>query len=114
MEAISMDLRRRVADALDHGAESVSAVARRFEVSRRWIYQFIKLREETGDIAPRVGNTGRPRKVTDRQLQKIKERLDEKPDATLDELRRHCRTSGSVMAVFRVLQAEDITRKKKV
>lgn len=114
MEALSLDLRRRVAEALDRGNESISLIARRFEVSRRWIYQFINLRRETGDIIPRSGNVGRPRKITERQLEKIKERLEEKPDATLDELRRHCRTSASIGAVFRVLQAEDITRKKKV
>ena len=114
MEALSLDLRSRVAEALDSGSESISSIARRFEVSRRWIYQFIELRLETGDIAPREGNVGRPRKITERQLEKIKERLAEKPDATLDELRRHCRTSGSIGAVFRVLEAEGITRKKKV
>ena len=114
MEALSLDLRRRVAEALDQGSETISSIARRFEVSRRWIYQFIDLRRETGDIVPRSGNAGRPRKITERQLEKIKERLEDRPDATLDELRRHCRTSGSIGAVFRVLQAEQITRKKKV
>ncbi|MEZ6122700.1 MAG: IS630 transposase-related protein [Planctomycetaceae bacterium] len=114
MEALSLDLRRRVADALDKGGEAVSSIARRFEVSRRWVYQFIDLRRETGDIVPRSGNVGRPRKITERQLEKIKDRLKEKPDATLEELRRYSRTSGSIGCVFRVLQAEKITRKKKV
>ncbi len=114
MEAISLDLRRRVADTLDQGTEAISSIARRFAVSRRWIYQFIELRSETGGIAPRPCGAGRPRRITPRQLEKIRERLVEKPDATLDELRRYCRTSASVTAVFRVLQAEGITRKKKV
>ena len=114
MEAISVDLRRRIAAALDEGTEAITAIARRFKVSRRWIYNFIELREQTGDIVRRPHGGGRKRKVTGRQLGKIKERIAERPDATLDELRRYSRTRASITAVFRVLQKEGISRKKKV
>ena len=113
MDAISMDLRKRVAAALDQRTDTISAIARRFKVSRRWIYDFIKLRKETGDIAPRPHGGGPVPKVTPRQTEKIKERLKQKSDATLDELRRYCRTSASITTVFRVLQKEQITRKKR-
>lgn len=114
MEAISEDLRRRIATALDDGTAAIAAVARRFDVSRRWVYNFIELREQTGDIAARPHGGGRTRKITETQIEKIKARIAENPDATLDELRRCCRTEASITAVFRVLQAEGITRKKKV
>ena len=114
MEAISMDLRRRVATALDDKTESISAIANRFGVSRRWVYDFIALREETGGIAPRPHGGGPLPKVTPRQTEKIKERLEQKCDATLDELRRYCRTRASITSVFRVLRKENITRKKRV
>jgi len=114
MEAISIDLRRRVAAAVDDGNVAIAVIARRFEVSRRWVYKLIELREETGDIIPRQGKGGPTPKITPRQIEKIKERLQSKPDATLDELRRYCRTSASITSVFRVLQREQITRKKRV
>ena len=113
MEAISIDLRRRVAVALDEKNESVAAIARRYRVSRRWVYNFIDLREETGDIVPRQGKGGPTPKVTARQIEIIKERIQNKPDVTLDELRRYCRTSASITSVFRVLRKENITRKKR-
>ena len=113
MEAISMDLRRRVAAALDQGKEAITAIAERFQVSRRWVYNFIELREETGDIAPRPHGGGATSAVTARQIEKIKERIQDKPDATLDELRRYCRTTASITSVFRVLQREKFTFKKR-
>jgi transposase len=113
MEAISIDLRRRVATELDEGKEAIAAIARRYRVSRRWIYNFIDLREETGDVVPRQYKGGPTPKVTARQFEKIKERIQIKPDVTLDELRRYCRTSASITSVFRVLQKENITRKKR-
>ena len=113
MEAISLDLRQRIADALDSGVETRMQIAERFAVTERWIYQFIALRRETGDIRPRTHGGGQKRKVTQKQLKRIKERLAEKPDATLEELRRHSRTSGSIMAVYRCLIREGITLKKR-
>lgn len=113
MEAISMDLRRRVAAALDEGKEAITAIAVRFQVSRRWIYNFTDLREETGDIAPRPHGGGATSAVTARQIEKIKERIQHKPDATLDELRRYCRTTASITSVFRVLRKEKFTLKKR-
>ena len=112
--AIYPSQRERVAAALDQRTETISAIARRFRVSRRWMYDFIKLREETGDIAPRPHDGGPVPKVTPRQREKIKERSGQKSDATPDELRRYCRTSASITTVFRVLQKEQITRKKRV
>ncbi|MEZ6122326.1 MAG: helix-turn-helix domain-containing protein [Planctomycetaceae bacterium] len=53
MEALSLDLRRRVADALDQGGEAIASIARRFRVSRRCVYQFIDLRRQTGEIVAR-------------------------------------------------------------
>lgn len=113
MEALSLDLRRRIADALDSGRYSKAEIARRFSVTERWIYQFLALREETGDIKPRPHGGGRRPAITETQLKRIKEKLDVKPDATLDELRRYCRTSGSIMAVQRCLIREGITLKKR-
>lgn len=113
MEAISIDLRRRIAEALDGKRETRVQIAKRFAVTERWIYQFLALRRETGDIKPRPHGGGRRPKVTPRQLERIKQKLAEKPDATLEELRRHSRTSGSIMAVQRCLIREGMTLKKR-
>jgi transposase len=71
------------------------------------------LRRETGDIKVRPHSGGRRPAISEKQLERIKKRLAEKPDATLDELRRYCRTSGSIMAVQRCLIREGITLKKR-
>ncbi|WP_193565731.1 helix-turn-helix domain-containing protein, partial [Nitrosomonas sp. GH22] len=47
MHAYSQDLRDRILGALDRG-EGPTAIARRFEVSRMWVYQVRKRWKEEG------------------------------------------------------------------
>jgi hypothetical protein len=67
MEAISLDLRQRIADALDAGEQTRAEIARRFAVTERWIYQFLELPRETGDIKPRPHGGGRQTAITEKQ-----------------------------------------------
>ena len=52
--ALSIDLRKRVVDAIDGGARIDEAV-KTFQVCRRVIYNWLELREKTGSLAPKTG-----------------------------------------------------------
>src|SRR3954463_7749157 len=92
MGPYSMDLRRRVAEAVDHQEGSLRQLARRFCVSVTFITRLLGLRRQTGALAPRPHGGGhRP---------------------ALDELAQ--RLSCGRMAVWRTLRKLKITRKKKV
>ena len=57
MDAYSMDLRTRVAEAYDRGEGTQAQLAQRFRVSARWIQKLLRQRRETGSFAPQ-GHAG--------------------------------------------------------
>ena len=60
MQAYSQDLRERVLRALDRG-DRPTETARRFEVSRVWVYR-VRGREQETDVRPRANAASlRPR-----------------------------------------------------
>jgi transposase len=86
MKPYSQDLRERVVKAVDEGL-SRSESAHLFGVSEATIKRYLKLRCETGNLAPKPIPGYPPRKIG--ALQKgLKPQLEAHPDATLEE---HCR-----------------------
>lgn len=51
--SLSIDLRKRVLEQVDAGKDNIENIAIRFRVAMRTIYNWLELREETGDIAPK-------------------------------------------------------------
>lgn len=79
-----IELRERVVSSVEEGSGH-RATAKRFNVSIKFVNDMVKLKRETGGLAPkRQGNPGRGKLsgVTDW----VRKRIDEKGDLTLDEL----------------------------
>jgi transposase len=86
MKPYSQDLRERVVKAVDEGL-SRSEIVHLFGVSEATIKRYLKLRRETGSLAPKSIPGYPPRKIE--ALQKgLQPQLEAHPDATLEE---HCR-----------------------
>lgn len=84
MHAYSQDLRDRVLGALERG-ERPSAIARRFEVSRVWVYQ-VKVRYlQDGERSSRAQGGHRVSRVAHLEAT-IRDWLKEQPDLTLAQL----------------------------
>jgi transposase len=111
MKAYSIDLRERVLAACQ-GAPT-KAVAQRFDVSAAWVRRLKQHQRERGDIVPRTGGGSRGRKIDRQQLAEL---VQEKPDATLVELRDLLVARGGKMvtpwAISKALQELKITLKK--
>lgn len=112
MEPYSMDLRRRVAEAIDTGEGSYRQIARRFRVSLSFITRLLGLRRQTGALAPRPHGGGRRPALDEHGRARLRQLLQDQPDLTLEELAR--RLGCGRMAVWRALRRLKITRKKKV
>ena len=112
MGPYSMDLRRRVAEAVDNQEGSLRQLARRFGVSVTFITRLLGLRSQTGSLAPRPHGGGHRPALDEAGQQRLRQLLKEQPDLTLDELAQ--RLSCGRMAVWRTLRKLKITRKKKV
>ena len=111
MRPYSMDLRQRVAHAVDHQEGSHRLLARRFAVSVSFITRLLALRRQTGSLAPRPHRSGPPPSLDEPALQRLRQRVHDQPDATLGELAQHL--GCGPMTVWRALRKLNITRKKK-
>ena len=112
METYSMDLRERVVRAYDEERGTQQEIARLFEVSVPWIKKLLRQRRQTGSIAPRPHGGGWTPKFFGRTLEQLKARVDQSPDATLQELLEQSGVDGSIMAVHRALERLRCRRKK--
>jgi len=84
MAAYSQDLRERVLRACERG-DSPSQIARRFEVSRVWVYQVWQRLKETGQRGSlRIGGYRRSR-LADHD-HRLRAWIQKEPDLTLAEL----------------------------
>ena len=107
-----MDLRERVVQACDEKRGSREHIAKLYGVSTAWIRRLLQRRRERGTIAPKSHGGGRPAKFRGRKLDRLKELVEQQPDATLVELRDRCNVAASIMAVHRALQRLESRLKK--
>ena len=115
MRAYSEDLRERVVRAVAIGTPR-DEVAQRYEVSSATITRWLRLKRETGSLAPKPV-PGPVAVKTEAVMAALPERLAEHADATLDE---HCSwwrgASGvevSTATMSRALARLGWTRKKR-
>lgn len=113
MKPYSMDLRQRVAAALDAHEGSQPQIARRFGVSLSFIIRLLNRRRQSGTLAPKPHGGGHPPALDQRGLKRLCNAVADQPDATLAELVQRVGASCSIMAIFRALRKLKITRKKK-
>jgi transposase len=111
MKAYSLDLRTRVLDACK--SAPTKQVARQFSVSPAWVRRLKQHLRERGDIIPRTGGGSRGRKI-DRD--RLKELVEQQPDATLVELRDRLVAAGGAKvtpwAISKALRELQLTFKK--
>ncbi len=112
MRPYSLDLRLRVAQAVDLHQGSFRQLARRFSVSVSFITRLLALRRQTGSLAPRPHQGGPPPLLGPQQLQHLQQLVADQPDAILEELAQPLACSPTT--VWRALRQLKITRKKKV
>lgn len=113
MRALSSDLRERIINAVDNHEGSRRQIARRFAVDVSTITRLLQLRRATDSLEPRPRG-GDTRSTLDHDaLERLRRLVEERPDATLRELREHLGVGGSIMVIWRALKALGITRKKK-
>src|SRR5687768_14644516 len=113
MKPLSQDLRERIVAAVDNRAGSRRDIARRFQVDVSCITRSLQLRRQTGSLEPRPHGGGKRPTLDHDGLERLRVLVQERPDATLQEMRQHLNPSGGLMIVWRGLRELDITRKKE-
>jgi transposase len=92
MAAYSQDLRDRVLNALSRG-EGPTEIARRFEVSRLWVYKVRDRFEQAGERGPKQLGGYRRSRVEGHE-QQIRDWIKAQPDLTLVEICERLQESG--------------------
>ena len=113
----SIDIRKRVIDAIKEGEQSKPEIAKRFSVSYHFVRSLWFHYQETGSVEPKqVGGYTLP-KVDKAGEKQLKIWLDEKPDLTLIELcdkyDQHFKVKMGKSSMDRALNRAGISVKKK-
>jgi transposase len=115
MQAYSQDLRERVLRALDRG-DRPAEIARRFEVSRLWVYRVRDREQETGVRSSfQIGGHRRSR-LAERE-QALRAWIAAEPDLTLAELQQRLAQQGvatKIGALWHQLNNWNLTFKKNL
>ena len=112
MRAYSAELREPIVDAIDRKEGTWAATAARFRVSVGFVSKLLRQRRRTGSIEPRKGWTGSPPALDGSAVERLRAAVDERPESTLDELRRKARLACSLPTVCRYLRRLGYSRKK--
>jgi transposase len=113
MRPYSLDLRERVAAAVDHHEGSIRQIARIFRVSTSFIVRLFQQRRATGTLQPDPHGGGSPPALSPRDLDRLAQLIREQPDATLKQLKQRGGFTCSLKTLWFALDRQGLTRKKK-
>ena len=114
----SLDLRRRVWALYEAGKHSRAEVAEHFKVSESFVRDLARrARENQGNVAPKAHGGGWPPPASGQELEHIRQTVEQKSDATLDELQKDLRRRHKLRinrsSLWRLLGSLGLTRKKE-
>src|SRR3954451_11981007 len=114
MRPYSQDLRQRIVDTVQRGEGTIRQIAERFLVSVAFVTRLLQLHRSSGSVEPRPHGGGNPAVLTPEDLERLREFIRERPDATLRECAAHLGTACSLVTISRALNKLGLPRKKKV
>ncbi len=113
MAPYSLDLRERVAAAVDHREGSQREIARRFRVSLSFIVRLLQRRHKAGTLAPKPHGGGPRPALTRRDQQRLRRLVRKQNDATLKQLKQQGGFDCTLTTIWNTLRHLGLTYKKK-
>ena len=113
MRPYSMDLRERVATAVDEGEGPQREIARLFRVSHSFVSRLLQRRRQKGTLAPEPHGGGPTPVLSPDNQRLLQHMIREHNDDTLDQLRQRCSFDCSLTTIWRTLRRRGLTSKKK-
>lgn len=107
---LPIELRSRVVEAFNAGEGTLAQIAERFSVSETSVFRWTKLDEHYSDLSPKWPGGPPPHKIPNKDLEKLRELVFEKPDRTVMELAsewnaRYSETVGNAVMGRALLRA---------
>jgi transposase len=113
MGPYSTDLRERVIAAVDDDEGSIREVARISRVDPSTITRWLQRRRQAGTLEPRPHGGGPPPALDEDDHRRLDELIHDRPDATLDQLKRRGGFTCSLKTLWLALRRRNLTSKKK-
>src|SRR5271165_2216987 len=113
MAPYSIDLRERVAAAVDHHEGSQRQIARRFRVSLSFIVRLLQRRRKAGTLTPKPHGGGPRPALSRRDQQRLRRLVKKQNDATLNKLKQQGGFSCTLTTIWNTLRRLGLTYKKK-
>src|SRR3954471_6295205 len=113
MRPYSLDLRERIAAAIDHHEGSIREIARIFRVSTSFIVRLLQRRRVAGTLDPEPHGGGSPPALGSDDWERLATLIREQPDATLEQLKQRGGFTCSLKTLWLALDRRGLTRKKK-
>ena len=113
MRTLSLDLRERILGSYDHGEGTREKIAHRYRVSLGMVKKLLQQRRQTGEIGPRHYRSGRKPTILPAHHRQMRDLLSDKPDLTLQELRRAVALKCTLPAIHYALEKMGLTYKKR-
>lgn len=113
MAPYSMDLRERIAAAIDQGEGSQREIAEQFRVSVSFVTRLIQRRRDAGTLAPKAHGGGRRPSLDSAERARLARLIAEQPDATLKRLKERGGFTCTLTTLWRALRRSDLTYKQK-
>jgi transposase len=113
MRPLSIDLRARIIAWVEVGEHSIRKLAEVFAVNPSTIVRLLQRYRSTGSVQPKPHGGGAVPKLDAQAIARLLGLVREQPDAILTELRDRLGVDCGIMAIFRALKRNRITRKKK-
>ena len=116
MGAYSLDLRKRIINAVERGEHTKREIAEMFNVHESFIYKLLRQQRDRGDIAPLPHGGGAVSKLDADHLTVLSNLVSVMPDATLEEfreqLKKKARVNASITTIWRALRNLGFSRKQ--
>jgi transposase len=113
MRPYSLDLRERIAAAVDHHEGSIRQIGRIFRVSTSFIVRLLQRRRRAGTLDPKPHGGGPQPALGPDDSERLADLVRLQPDATLDQLKQRGSFTCSLKALWMALRRRGLTRKKK-
>ena len=107
-----LKFREAVAAAYDECGSSIE-VAGQFRCSESWVRRLIQRRRETGSLEPLPVKLPDNNKLDEKDLEELRQLIQQSPDMTLGELAEALSKKVSVPTVWRATQNLDLPLKKR-
>ena len=102
MRAYSREFRERVIRARERG-EAPLSIAKRLEVGFGWVYRLLRRYRTTGSYEALPSNAGAKPKLSEYDLELLRQMVYKHPDATLEELKDLTGFTVSTATISRAL-----------